>query len=168
MAFTVDIVQPRVITEACSWQMTAGKVALSNTAGTTTIIYGLNSCGGVRSTTCPVSGGTYYFQLSWTPPPMAKPIALFCLTKHIAYHSTKPARGPACLFAKIPYIAGMQTVTAQWLHTIDELGDVPEVQLQWMIDNSSVLTIKEGEFFFRPGMACIGTYIPDHRQDPHL
>ncbi|HET6254635.1 MAG TPA: hypothetical protein VFE32_11200 [Puia sp.] len=63
-AFTVAIIQPRVITEACSWQMTAGQVALSNTAGTTTITYGLNSTG--TSTSCPVGSGTYYFELSWT------------------------------------------------------------------------------------------------------
>jgi hypothetical protein len=46
----------------------------------------------------------------------------------------------------------MQTVTAEWLHSIDQLRDVPEAQLQWVIDNSSILYIKEGEFFFRPGM----------------
>jgi hypothetical protein len=63
-AFTVDIINPRVITEACSWQMTAGVVALTNTAGMTTITYGLNASG--TSTSCPVGGGTYYFQLSWT------------------------------------------------------------------------------------------------------
>jgi hypothetical protein len=63
-AFTVDIVLPRVISEGCSWQMTAGKVALSNTAGTTTIVYGLNASG--TSASCPVTGGTYYFELSWT------------------------------------------------------------------------------------------------------
>lgn len=65
MAFQVAIVQPRVITEACSWQMTAGEVALSNSVGTTTITYGLNSSGGVANT-CPVNGATYYFQLSWS------------------------------------------------------------------------------------------------------
>jgi signal transduction histidine kinase len=53
----------------------------------------------------------------------------------------------------------MQTVTAEWLHTIDELRDVPESQLQWVIDNSSILYIKEGEFFFRPGMPAVGAYI---------
>lgn len=63
-AFTVDIVQPRVISEACSWQMTAGEVAITNTAGTTTVTYGLNASG--TATSCPVSGGTYYFELSWT------------------------------------------------------------------------------------------------------
>jgi len=65
MAFQVAIVQPRVITEACSWQMTAGEVALSNAVGTTTITYGLNSTGGAASS-CPVSGATYYFSLSWS------------------------------------------------------------------------------------------------------
>jgi len=63
-AFTVDIVQPRVITQACSWQMTAGEVALTNAAGVTTVTYGLNASG--TATSCPVGDGTYYFQLSWT------------------------------------------------------------------------------------------------------
>jgi hypothetical protein len=63
-AFTVDIVTPRVITEACSWQMTAGVVALTNAAGVTTVTYGLNASG--TATSCPVGDGTYYFQLSWT------------------------------------------------------------------------------------------------------
>lgn len=63
-SFEVAIVQPRVISQSCGWQMTAGQVALSNTVGTTTITYGLNASG--VSTGCPVSGATYYFQLSWT------------------------------------------------------------------------------------------------------
>jgi hypothetical protein len=63
-AFTVSIVQPRVLSEACSWQLTAGTVALANAVGTTTITYGLNSTG--TATSCPVNGGTYYFELSWT------------------------------------------------------------------------------------------------------
>jgi signal transduction histidine kinase len=53
----------------------------------------------------------------------------------------------------------MQTVTVEWLHGIDELRDVPDAQLQWAIDNSTTLSIKEGEFFFRPGMAAVGAYI---------
>jgi hypothetical protein len=65
MAFQVAILEPRVITESCSWQMTAGQVALSNSVGTTTITYGLNATGGVAGS-CPVGGATYYFQLSWT------------------------------------------------------------------------------------------------------
>jgi hypothetical protein len=62
-SFQAIIAQPRVISEGCSWQMTAGEVQLSNTAGTTSITYGLNAAG--TATSCPVSG-TYYFQLSWT------------------------------------------------------------------------------------------------------
>jgi len=53
----------------------------------------------------------------------------------------------------------MQTVTAHWLHSIDELADVPEAQLQWMIDNSTILSVKEGEVLFRPGMPAVGAYI---------
>src|SRR5580693_678121 len=53
----------------------------------------------------------------------------------------------------------MQTVTVDWLHSIDELREVPEPQLQWMIDNSEILYIRDGEFFFRPGMPAVGTYI---------
>ena len=63
-SFQTIIAQPRVISESCSWQMTAGEVQLSNTAGTTSITYGLSATG--TATSCPVSGGTYYFQLSWT------------------------------------------------------------------------------------------------------
>ena len=63
-AFDVAILEPRVITQSCAWQLTAGEVALTNTLGVTTITYGLNSGG--TSTSCPVNGGTYYFQLSWT------------------------------------------------------------------------------------------------------
>jgi signal transduction histidine kinase len=53
----------------------------------------------------------------------------------------------------------MQTVTVDWLHSIDELRDVPEPQLQWVIDNSEILYIRDGEFFFRPGMPAVGAYI---------
>lgn len=62
--FEVQIVDPRVISQACSWQMTAGTVAFINTLGTTTITYGLDAGG--ASTSCPVGGATYYFELSWT------------------------------------------------------------------------------------------------------
>jgi hypothetical protein len=61
--FTVGIVQPRVIAESCSWQMTSGQVAISNTYGVTTITYGLNASG--AATSCPVGSATYYFELSW-------------------------------------------------------------------------------------------------------
>lgn len=62
-SFQVAILQPRVITEACDFQMTSGEVALSNTAGVITITYGLNASG--SATGCPVNGGTYYFELSY-------------------------------------------------------------------------------------------------------
>jgi hypothetical protein len=63
-AFDVEIIDPRVISQSCSWQMTAGTVAFVNTLGTTTITYGLDASG--TATGCPISGSTYYFQLSWT------------------------------------------------------------------------------------------------------
>lgn len=63
-AFEVVIVDPRVISQSCSWQMTTGTVAFINTLGTTTITYGLDAAG--TSTSCPVGGATYYFELSWT------------------------------------------------------------------------------------------------------
>jgi hypothetical protein len=63
-SFEVAILEPRVISQSCSWQMTGGEVALKNSAGVTTITYGLDNTG--ASTGCPVSGATYYFQLAWT------------------------------------------------------------------------------------------------------
>lgn len=53
----------------------------------------------------------------------------------------------------------MQTVTAGWLQAIEQLQEVPEEQLQWLIDNSSIHSLKEGEFFFRPGTVAAGAYI---------
>ncbi|HUB61683.1 MAG TPA: ATP-binding protein [Puia sp.] len=53
----------------------------------------------------------------------------------------------------------MQTVSVEWLKSVAELTDVPEAQLQWLIDNSKILTIREGELFFRPGMPAVGAYI---------
>jgi len=53
----------------------------------------------------------------------------------------------------------MQTVTVEWLHSIESIKDVPEEQLQWMIDNSEYLTLKEEEFLYRPGQAAFGTNI---------
>jgi hypothetical protein len=64
MTFQVAIIEPLVISQSCSWQMTAGQAALSNSVGTTTITYGLSSTG--VSSGCPVGDATYYFQLSWT------------------------------------------------------------------------------------------------------
>ena len=64
-----------------------------------------------------------------------------------------------CQNKELPYIAGMQKVTASWLKTIDALKDVPEDQLQWMIDNSEHYTVSEGEYLIRPGGLLKGTHI---------
>ena len=61
--FQVSIVQPRVISESCGWQMTSGQVEIINTFGITTVTYGLNASG--AATCCPVGSATYYFELSW-------------------------------------------------------------------------------------------------------
>jgi hypothetical protein len=60
-AFTVDILQPYVVTLSCTWLLTSGEVQLSLPNVTATVTYGVNS-GGV-ATGCPVSG-FYYYQVS--------------------------------------------------------------------------------------------------------
>ena len=60
-AFTVDILQPYVVTLSCSWLLTGGQVQLSLPNVTATVSYGLNSAG--VATGCPVSG-FYYYQVS--------------------------------------------------------------------------------------------------------
>jgi hypothetical protein len=60
-AFTVDILQPYVVTLSCSWLLTGGEVQLSLPNVTATVSYGLNSTG--VATGCPVSG-YYYYQVS--------------------------------------------------------------------------------------------------------
>ena len=59
--FTVDILQPYVVTLSCSWLLTGGQVELSLPNVTATVSYGLNSAG--VATGCPVSG-FYYYQVS--------------------------------------------------------------------------------------------------------
>jgi signal transduction histidine kinase len=53
----------------------------------------------------------------------------------------------------------MQTVTAEWLHTIEALKEVPAGQLQWMIDNSRHQEVAAGELLFEPGQPIAGTHI---------
>jgi signal transduction histidine kinase len=53
----------------------------------------------------------------------------------------------------------MQTVTAGWLKAIEALKEVPEEQLQWMIDNSSIVSKSESELLFKMGDPIVGTYI---------
>jgi hypothetical protein len=60
-AFTVDILQPYVVTLSCSWLLTGGQVQLTLPNVTATVAYGLNSAG--VATGCPVSG-FYYYQVS--------------------------------------------------------------------------------------------------------
>jgi hypothetical protein len=63
-SFESQIAQALVVSQSCSWQMTAGQVVLTNAAGSTSVTFGLNSTG--QPTSCPISTGTYYFELVWT------------------------------------------------------------------------------------------------------
>ena len=53
----------------------------------------------------------------------------------------------------------MQTVTTDWLRSVDVFADVPTDQLQWLIDSSSCRDIPEEEFVFRSGDPVKGMYI---------
>src|SRR3984957_7333301 len=53
----------------------------------------------------------------------------------------------------------MQTVTAEWLSSLEVMEGVPLDQLQWFIDNSEHHEMQEGDYFFRSGEAAKGTYI---------
>ncbi|MEP6585053.1 MAG: ATP-binding protein [Ginsengibacter sp.] len=53
----------------------------------------------------------------------------------------------------------METLSVQWLQTINDLKDVPVAQLQWWIDNSRVHELDEGEFLFRKGDTNPGTHV---------
>ena len=53
----------------------------------------------------------------------------------------------------------MQTVTADWLRSIEDLKDVPVSQLQWWIDNSRVYEVDEEGYLFRNGEPITGTHV---------
>jgi signal transduction histidine kinase len=53
----------------------------------------------------------------------------------------------------------MQTITTDWLQSIEALSQVPVDQLQWMIDNSRHYEMKEGEYLIHVGEAMVGTHI---------
>ena len=53
----------------------------------------------------------------------------------------------------------MQTVTKEWLQSIESLKDVPLAQLQWFIDNSRHYELAEGEFLIKNGEPLTGTHI---------
>ena len=50
----------------------------------------------------------------------------------------------------------MQTVTTEWLQSIESLKNVPAEQLQWLIDNSRHYELGEGEFLFKSGEPLAG------------
>lgn len=52
----------------------------------------------------------------------------------------------------------MITVTTDWLQTIDLLEDVPQVQLQWLIDNSAHYILNDGDFIFKTGSSIDATH----------
>jgi signal transduction histidine kinase len=53
----------------------------------------------------------------------------------------------------------MENVSAQWLGSLETLKDVPLEQLQWMIDNSTVYEVPDGEFIIRAGEPMKGTHV---------
>jgi signal transduction histidine kinase len=53
----------------------------------------------------------------------------------------------------------MQIATTGWLKALPTLKDVPEDQLQWMIDNSQHFSMPEGNYLFKMGDPLVGTYI---------
>ncbi|HMH21039.1 MAG TPA: ATP-binding protein [Puia sp.] len=53
----------------------------------------------------------------------------------------------------------MQKVSPSWLQSIESLKEVPEDQLQWLIDNSEQYELGEGAFLFKEDEPIRGTYI---------
>ncbi len=52
----------------------------------------------------------------------------------------------------------MQDCTPALLKTFEALTEVPEDQLQWLIDQSDCVMIPDGEFLSQPGDPIVGTY----------
>ncbi|RDC63602.1 cyclic nucleotide-binding domain-containing protein [Adhaeribacter pallidiroseus] len=53
----------------------------------------------------------------------------------------------------------MQTVTTEWLQSIDALKDVPADQLQWWLNNSVHQEFPEDSFLFKTGEPITGTHV---------
>lgn len=53
----------------------------------------------------------------------------------------------------------MQTVTKEWLQSIESLHQVPLDQLQWWIDNSRHYEMQEGDLLVKQGSQITGTYV---------
>jgi signal transduction histidine kinase len=53
----------------------------------------------------------------------------------------------------------MGEVTVEWLKSIEAFNLVPELQLQWMMDNSEIKTFAEGEILFEQGTPVNAMFI---------
>src|ERR1700710_2357364 len=53
----------------------------------------------------------------------------------------------------------MQTVTVSWLKSLEVLNNVPDDQLQWLLDNSEDHFFEEGEFLMQPEEPITGPHI---------
>lgn len=52
----------------------------------------------------------------------------------------------------------MQQITPEWLKSIEILNQVPDEQLQWLIDNSEHLVLNDGDYLTRYNEPLIGTH----------
>jgi signal transduction histidine kinase len=53
----------------------------------------------------------------------------------------------------------MKKVTIEWLRAIESFKDVPDEQLEWFIDKSSVVDLHAGSFIFQPGDQIPGPFV---------
>jgi signal transduction histidine kinase len=53
----------------------------------------------------------------------------------------------------------MQTITASWLQSLEAFNNVPENQLQWLLDNSVDNIFEDGEYLMQPGEPMSGPHI---------
>lgn len=63
-SFTTTIDAPLTVKQSCGWLLTSGQSTLTNSAGKTSITFGLDAQG--NATGCPINGGVYYFKLVFT------------------------------------------------------------------------------------------------------
>jgi hypothetical protein len=63
--FITSVTTPLVVSQGCSWRITAGQEQLVNPAGTTILTFAVDSLGN-RVTGCPANGTNYYYKASWT------------------------------------------------------------------------------------------------------
>jgi len=62
--FITSVTSPLITTAACDFQVTAGQTQLTNPAGVTTMLFGLDSSG--TDTGCPSGGASFFYKLNWT------------------------------------------------------------------------------------------------------